>query len=555
MKSYIPSILIFLACFSAKAQTPVEILGSVNSIADKVIRETSFEYIWDIRAYNAGISDIKPPCQDENSVFYAYSRIHATEDSHSFISISYTGKLKVFLNGKEIFFGQSETSVFQEYTYDRFLFNEKIPVELSKGLNDILIKFSSDPKGDGVLFLLSDSNDFQDKKVNLIPFVSTSKESDWILCGPFQSPGNEPIENIFPPEKRFESFYIHDNKKIGWSTLTAPLIRELKIDDKNSYKKESYAEWHYASGETMFSIYSLYKLTEDKKYLDFLEKYTSNIIDNLDYFGYQYHQLHVFRGNFYRFFRMTMLDDSGGPCLPFSAMMCDNPSYPFRTITSKILDYVLNKQMRLPDSTFCRPEPEPETVWADDLFMTVPFLLEMAKISGNDHLYDEVSRQIINFDKYLRNPDTGLYFHGWYNDRKENTPVQWGRANGWIAWAVSEALLHLPGDHKDYDSILSIFQNHIAALVKYQNENGMWNQVLDDPGTYDETSCSAMFTLAIARGVRMGWIKKSYKKVAQKGWDAISQQIDPDGTVKGICRGTGIGDDIEFYAQQRNLRS
>jgi rhamnogalacturonyl hydrolase YesR len=207
-------------------------------------------------------------------------------------------------------------------------------------------------------------------------------------------------------------------------------------------------------------------------------------------------------------------------------------------------------QERLPDGTLSRPEPEPATVWADDLFMAVPFLLRMAEITGDATLYDEAARQVVQFNRYLMDPATGLYFHGWYNQRQEPTPVRWGRANGWIIWATSEALLHMPEDHPDYGKILEIFRNHMSALAGFQERSGMWHQVLDQPETFPETSCTAMFTLGMARGVRMGWLEERFRTHALKGWNALQGKIGADGTVKDICRGTGIGESIEFYEQR-----
>ncbi|MGW8314847.1 MAG: glycoside hydrolase family 88/105 protein, partial [Bacteroidales bacterium] len=270
--------------------------------------------------------------------------------------------------------------------------------------------------------------------------------------------------------------------------------------------------------------------------------------ENSDYFRWQYEVLHALRGSFYRMFRMTMLDDSGGPALPFAELQrMDVTDRDHLDLLSRVTEYVLKGQERLADGTFCRPEPEASTVWADDLFMSVPFLLRMAEVTGLDSLYDEVAHQILRFNHYLADPETGLYFHGWYDRRKEHAPVRWGRANGWVVWATSEALLHMPVGHPAYPAILELYRSHMEALGDYQDPSGMWHQVLDHPETFLETSCTAMFTLGMARGVRMGWLEESYREKALRGWQALQEKIGPDGTVSDICRGTGIGDSVEFY--------
>ena len=81
----------------------------------------------------------------------------------------------------------------------------------------------------------------------------------------------------------------------------------------------------------------------------------------------------------------------------------------------------------------------------------------------------------------------------------------------------------------------------------------MWHQVLDHPESYEETSCTAMFILAMARGLRNGWLDKKYRPVVDRAWTALKSKIDNDGTVHGICRGTGIGFSLNFYYERETF--
>ncbi len=119
-------------------------------------------------------------------------------------------------------------------------------------------------------------------------------------------------------------------------------------------------------------------------------------------------------------------------------------------LVDTIAQVVRKEQLRLPDGTFCRPEPEAFTVWADDLFMSVPFLSIMAKATGDVSYYDEAAKQVLQFQQYLLDEKTGLYKHGWFSARREKAIAFWGRANGWIVWATAELLNVLPPQHRDY---------------------------------------------------------------------------------------------------------
>ncbi|WP_315824207.1 glycoside hydrolase family 88/105 protein [Paraflavitalea speifideaquila] len=177
----------------------------------------------------------------------------------------------------------------------------------------------------------------------------------------------------------------------------------------------------------------------------------------------------------------------------------------------------------------------------------------MAKATGNASFFDEATKQVLQFQQYLFISETGLYKHGWFSRSQEKSVAYWGRANGWIVWATAELLNVLPTNHRDYQKVLTIFRQHAGALVKYQQSSGMWRQLLDRPGAYEETSCTAMFTLAIARGVRMGWLGTAYKKYALLGWQGVARQIEAGGIVHGICRGTEIGFDEDFYLNRKQL--
>jgi len=539
-------LLFLLALGSPRAAVSQEDpLAAARLIAGKTIRETSFEYNLKPLEYGGGLSGFSLEGFQGESLYpwYANTRIDAQEEGPGYLGFSFAGNITLFLNGEPVFNGSSDTLVVHEYTYDRYRLKEKLPVQWMKGTNELMIR--CDPGKKRTSFLMLPQNELDAKPATLVMMPPSGDLSgvDWILSGPFKS-----LDQRSMPEKGFREFYAQEPGFIPWKVPGRPLVRELVIPDSASYTRDPYADWHYASGGTMLGILNLFQVTGDSTYLDFVRQYAGNIEENREYFRWQYETLHAMRGSFHRLFRMTMLDDSGGPALPFAELQASDPgSAGHMALLSRVFDYVMEGQERLPDGTFCRPEPEASTVWADDLFMSVPFLLRMAEITGDSSLYDEAARQVIQFNRYLSDPATGLWFHGWFDQRQENTPVRWGRANGWIVWATSEALMHMPQDHPDYGLILQIFRTHMEALAACQDPSGMWHQVLDHPETYPETSCTAMFTLGMARGVRMGWLDESYRDHALRGWEALRGKIGPDGTVKDICRGTGIGEDVAFY--------
>ena len=547
--------MLMLSFLAANGQSKNEVITTTQKIADKVIRETGFEFQMVPLAYNGGIiwfSLENANGGNPGQVSYAVATMNSLADTVGSLGLSYLGSITLFLNGEEIYRGSSGMMDLQEYTYNRYRFDHRIEVRWKKGENKILVQCSG--KGVEVIMLPVDPIDQKEAFVSALPASIETPLSYWTTCGPLSQelmlpqPGGE-----LPSGDFTESFGLKKHL-VRWEIQPVPMLKELVIPEGASYTRDPYSDWHYANGGTMLGILSLYDLTGQDSYLEFVKQFASTLLENNDYFRWQYQVLHAMRGSYHRIHRMTMLDDSGGPAIPFAQLQLLEPETDlYKAILDHVYDYVMFGQERLPDGTFCRPEPEPATIWADDLFMSAPILLRMAEINGDASLYDEVAQQVIHFNNYLMDPETGLYFHGWYNHRQKNTPVLWSRANGWVVWATTEVLLHLPEDHPKYRTILRIFQEHMKALAAVQDASGMWHQVLDHPETFLETSSTAMFTLGMARGTRMGWLGKEYGERALKGWNALQEKIGPDGNVKDICRGTEIGDDVEFYQNRKRF--
>ncbi|WP_066405576.1 glycoside hydrolase family 88/105 protein [Flavisolibacter tropicus] len=533
----------FFSCFVLStmlvAQDSTALLLA-KKVADKVIRETAFELQLVPQEAQLGMQVInfRHIAPQKGQVAYAFQQAYATGNRAANFGINSSGNVKVWVN-KKLVYQQNEGKAGnpQEIAYGRFEFDHAFAADLTKGQNEILVSFEGGT-GDPIIFIrpVLDNKDVDDA----VKFDDAAK-GDWRMAV-------FPATYSFQPTEPLRTHYAAGEKIIAWQAAPEAFLSELKINSNATYKRDSYADWNYANGATLWSMMAL----EDERYTQFVKKYSQFIIDNNAFFKWQYDSLSAYRGSFHRMFRLSMLDDSGTPSLPLVELYLKNKDSALRHLIDPIANYVSNGQIRLEDGTFCRPEPINFTVWADDLFMSVPFLLRMARITGEQKYYDDAAKQVVNFRKYLLDTN-GLYKHGWFSHTQERSKAYWGRANGWIVWATAELLTWLPTSHKEYKTVLSMFKEHIGKLVTYQEPNGMWHQLLNRKDSYEETSCTALFTLAIARGVRKGWLPKDYKKYAVNGWNAVKSKIDEDGTVHGICRGTEIGFDDAFYMNRPTI--
>jgi len=98
------------------------------------------------------------------------------------------------------------------------------------------------------------------------------------------------------------------------------------------------------------------------------------------------------------------------------------------------------------------------------------------------------------------------------------------------------------------------YHKMMAALLKYQEPDGMWKQIIDDPAAWKETSGTAMFTYAMITGVKHGWLdKKTYGAAARKGWLALTGYINANDELTEVCEGTNIKNDHDYYLQRKRI--
>jgi len=207
----------------------------------------------------------------------------------------------------------------------------------------------------------------------------------------------------------------------------------------------------------------------------------------------------------------------------------------------------MKRQSRLEDRTFVRSFPHKWTLWADDLYMSISFLSRMGELTGDGKYLDDAAVQVVNFNKYAFDKTAGLMHHCWYSDVQRPGVAYWGRANGWVLLAQVDLLDRLPADHPKRPQLLEILREHILGIARYQSADGLWHQLLDKSDSYLETSCTAMFTYAIARSVNKGYIEPRYGSIARTGWKGVMSKIRADGKIEGVCAGTGVSDDLVAY--------
>jgi rhamnogalacturonyl hydrolase YesR len=178
---------------------------------------------------------------------------------------------------------------------------------------------------------------------------------------------------------------------------------------------------------------------------------------------------------------------------------------------------------------------------SDSVFMGCPILASAGKLT-HDRKYFEVALRHLQFMQRLCLRPDGLYRHSPLD------PAAWGRGNAFPALGLALTLSSLPPDDPAFPAILQSYRSHMNALAPYQDENGMWRQVIDLPGSYSEFSATAMIATAMLRGIRAGWLDAAhYQSRVDRAWTAIKSRISPDGTLVDVCESTGKQPSLDDY--------
>ena len=321
-------------------------------------------------------------------------------------------------------------------------------------------------------------------------------------------------------------------------------VKSLPADAE--VKAESvYNKWEYSNGVMAIGMMELAQTLKDTSYQNYVGRNFGFVFDNIGYFEKQY--VANPRTEFYNYIRMGRLDDMGALSAALTRYNALHTDQRFTDYLAKSIRYISTGQTRLADGTLCREQPREMTLWADDLYMSVPFLAAYGKATRQPKYINDAVTQVINFNKYLFDECKGLYYHNWYSQEKSNGVAHWLRCNGWVAMAQAELIQQLDNEHPQRAELIGLLQRQIIGFARYQDTTGLWHQLIDKPDSYLETSGTAMFIYAVAKAVNEEWIPRTYLPVAEDGWQGLMKKVTPDGQLMDVCIGTGMRENIKFY--------
>ncbi|MDH7600017.1 MAG: alginate lyase family protein [Sedimentisphaerales bacterium] len=347
-----------------------------------------------------------------------------------------------------------------------------------------------------------------------------------------------------------------------WSIATARTIMARWPDFTKAY----FNSWTYVNGYVLCGFEMLYNYTGDQQYIDYARRYIDRFIEaNGDFVPVANARGQV------RPIRFDNLDNmmTGN----IVVMLYERTKDPRYKRAADNIRRALDDYPRNSDGGFWHARSLTGQMWIDGIFMGQMFLTRYGRSIGDKgYCWDEATRQITVYAKRAQKGDSGLYVHGifepghgpracsWADPNTGLSPEVWSEGLGWYALILVQTLADLPKEHPSRPQVEQIFRRLAAALKRTQDPiSGRWFQVVDKgdrPDNWTDTSGSAMFTYAIAKGIELGLLPEDeYGPVVKKGYEGIvaNARVNDKGLVDiySACDGVGVQVDYDRYINYR----
>ena len=308
--------------------------------------------------------------------------------------------------------------------------------------------------------------------------------------------------------------------------------RNLAGDDIRLYQ-----HWEWTQGVGVYGLWKLFSQTGQQQYLDILIRYYENQLS----IGFP--ALNV---------------NTMAPFLTMSYVGEHLKSERYLAPCREAARWIMEKFPRTMEGGFQHMTSDTlndQELWDDTLFMTVLFLANMGRIEGKPEYIREAEYQFKLHAKYLADPETGLWYHGWtFNGCHNFAGAFWGRGNCWVTIAIPEFLEMVDVTPETRQLLTAALQAQAASLKKHQDESGMWHTLIDDPTSYPESSATCGFAYGILRGVRTGLLEDGYGPIARKAMEPMLGYIATDGVVHQVSYGTPMGRETKDFYKNIELR-
>ena len=326
------------------------------------------------------------------------------------------------------------------------------------------------------------------------------------------------------------------------SIVSKKFLQHMLQDKEGTDLSKRSAVWNYEEAVTLKGIDRLWRKTGDDAYFAYMKKIIDHFINGdgsiRTYLPLEYNSDQV----------------TGGLILLTLYEKTKEPKY---KIAMDHLWEQIQWQPRTKEGGFWHKYKYPYQMWLDGAYMLDVFYASYTK-AFKKNTFSDIANQLIWLNKHLKDPATGLLFHGWDESKKQpwsnpqtgQSPEIWNRAMGWYNMALVDIIDLFPINHPKRPELIRILNANMSSIARYQDKSsGVWYQIVNKggmKGNYPEASGSTMFAYAMAKAINIGFLPSSYKQTLQKAYDGILKQfitIDENGLphIHHSCSGAGLG--------------
>ena len=327
--------------------------------------------------------------------------------------------------------------------------------------------------------------------------------------------------------------------KLGEMVARSEMVHNPEIWTCDGAEKP---KWEYTPTLMARAFVEMYEATGDSRYLSHAQQFA-------DQFVGEDGVVKTYKQSLYNMDRIQ-----GGNFLIMLYGLNPQPQYEKAIET---LRDQLRQQPRTSEGGFWHKQVYPHQMWLDGLFTGTTFYARYAAWRPEPEAWNDIALQFAVVDEHTRKKN-GLNYHGWDESKQMGwsnpetgcSEETWGRAEGWYVMALCDVLELMPKDHDQREKLETILRRVVDGLMPYQDKKThLWYQVPDRPGeegNYLESTCSAMYAYAMAKGARLGVLDKRYKREAQRVIDGLkrhklARQEDGTWSLTDCCAVAGLG--------------
>lgn len=333
------------------------------------------------------------------------------------------------------------------------------------------------------------------------------------------------------------------NKK--WSERYAlSEIHRFPDPTKLDYQKKP--RWSYTNGLVLQGMAKEYERSGNQKLYDYIYEYADRMINpngSINSYKLETYNLDMIKSGDIMFYLYNKTKENR-----------------FR-LAMDTLHKQLEGQPTTSEGGYWHKKIYPYQMWLDGIYMAEPFHAKYAinYLDDSNHA-ESLNKVVLQFDlieKHSRDPETGLYYHGWDESKEQRwadnttglSSQFWSRGMGWYSMAMVDIIELLPPSHPGRDRIINYLNRFAESITKYQDASGTWYQIVNLPdkeGNYKEASGTSMFTYSLVKGVKMGYLPKDYLIIAEKAYAGILKEfitVEENGIVNlnRCCAVAGLG--------------